>query len=311
LLPPLAEQERIVAAIEEQFSWLDAGLMGLAQVRRNLKRMRASLLAAAVTGRLGVRGIDLPSHDGLPTDWSWKPLEEIITRLRNGVFVSRPGREPTGRPILRISAVRPLGLDVSDVRYVPESASLDDTRSFVLEEDDLLFTRYSGNPEYVGACARVPAGTSGLVYPDKLIRVQVDRAIVEPRFVEIAANAGLTRHTIRSRVKTTAGQTGISGRDLKSVPFPIPPLKTQQQIVEAVDYELVQVGRLEEQMTMGVGRASALRASILKSAFSGRLVPQNPDDEPSSALLEQIAAKRASSHEHKATNARRRRRVTT
>lgn len=298
-LPSFKEQERIVTALEEHFSRLDTGVATLERAFHNLRRLKAAVLEAAVTGRLIV---DAPLDDGIPDSWAWKPLEAIITRLRNGVFVSRPGMEPNERPILRISAVRPMALNTTDVRYVPASAKID-ASSFILEGGDLLFTRYSGNPEYVGACASVPPLNTELLYPDKLIRVQVDRAVIEPRFVEIAASAGQTRRTIRSRVKTTAGQTGISGRDLKSVPFPVPPLNTQRRIIRAVESAMTRIGRLEEELTLGMKRSTSLRSTILAAAFSGKLVSQDPTDEPASALLERIAAERASSNDNKSARA--------
>jgi type I restriction enzyme S subunit len=293
-VPPRAEQHRIVAAIEEQFSRLDAGVATLDRVRQNLNRMRASVLRRAVSGQLvpdsSARGSE--EHD-LPEGWRWEPLEAIITRLKNGVFVSRPVVEPVGPPILRISAVRPLSLDISDVRHVPHPNRLDRAADYVLEEGDLLFTRYSGNPEYVGACAMVPAGAQPLLYPDKLIRVQVDRSVVTPRFVEIAASAGQTRAEIRRRVKTTAGQTGISGGDLKGVPFPIPPLNTQRAIIDEVDRHFSRISALDAEIDQVRARAARLCSAILTAAFSGKLVPQDPTDEPASILLERIAAERA------------------
>ena len=191
----------------------------------------------------------------LPDGWSWHRLEEVIQSLRNGIFVSRPRLEPTDLPILRISAVRPMALDINDIRYVPAHAKLKNPEDYLVEPGDLLFTRYSGNPEYVGACAMVPTHATPMLHPDKLIRVRVNREIVEPRFLEMAASTGVTRQDIRSRVKTTAGQTGISGSDLKSVPFPVPPIETQRQIIEHVDRML---DWLNEPKTLSVLRRTGL-----------------------------------------------------
>jgi type I restriction enzyme, S subunit len=297
---PTPEQQRIVAAIEEQFSRLDAGVAALERVRQNLKRMRAAVLQAAVTGR-SIAGAPPQGYEAedLPQNWSWQPLEEIITRLRNGIFVSRPVADHIGPPILRISAVRPLSLDITDVRFVPNPGKLGRADDFVLSEGDLLFTRYSGNPEYVGACAIVPPGAPKLLYPDKLIRVQVDRTIANPRFIAIAATAGRTRREIRARVKTTAGQTGISGGDLKTVPFPLPPLPIQEAIVGEVDRSLDRIITLESEVDRAFHRASSLRSSLLTAAFSGKLFTQGPNDEPASVLLERIAADRAASNGHR------------
>ena len=103
----------------------------------------------------------------LPEGWRWAALGDIAKLVRNGTAVAP--REEDGVPILRISAVRPLALDMNDLRYL--SGSLKDFAEFEIEPGDLLFTRYNGNPELVGACAVVPAGVKGVVHPDKLIIV--------------------------------------------------------------------------------------------------------------------------------------------
>jgi type I restriction enzyme S subunit len=228
--------------------------------------------------------------DEVPNSWNWQPLDQLILHLRNGIFVSRPVADQVGPAILRISAVRPLRLDTEDVRYIPQAEKIKDARNFVLADEDLLFTRYSGNPEYVGACAMVPPGGPELLYPDKLIRVQADRSLMNPGFMMIAATAGRTRREIRSRVKTTAGQTGISGRDLRSVIFPVPPLDEQVAIVEHVEHHLSRIGALDAQLKSAERMLLSLRSSILAAAFSGKLVKADSGDEPASELLQRISA---------------------
>jgi type I restriction enzyme S subunit len=83
----------------------------------------------------------------MPPGWIEVPLGDLLIELRNGVFVSRPGTQDTGRPILRISAVRPMSLRVEDVRYVPALTAVRNEEASFLEEGDLLFTRYSGTPQ--------------------------------------------------------------------------------------------------------------------------------------------------------------------
>ena len=272
-LPPLNEQRRIVAAIEEQLSRLDAADVSLAQATRRLEGLRQSSIAGAVNG-----------------EWPLVPLVELLVSLRNGLFVSRPAAEPPGVPIFRISAVRPLALDVDDIRY----ASVDEVASsdFLVSGGDLLFTRYSGNPEYVGACARVPDGTRPTLHPDKLIRAVVDREKADPAYLEIAWATGVTRDEIRVRRKTTAGQVGIAGGQLKSVRVPVPPLEEQRRIVAEVEARLSVIDAMRASIERAQRRSAALRAAILELAFRGELVPQDPSDEPASILLDRIRAER-------------------
>jgi type I restriction enzyme S subunit len=164
----------------------------------------------------------------------------------------------------------------------------------LLNPGDLLFTRYNGNPEYVGSCAVVPDGIESLTYPDKLIRVTVDQSYANPRYVALACSAGKSRDFIRQAVKTTAGQAGISGRDLKVVPLELPELAEQQRRVEKFDEAQRGLLRLGHALTLASKRSESLRRSLLAEAFAGKLVLQHPADEPVVELLKRIEAERDS-----------------
>ena len=273
-LPPLNEQRRIVAAVEQQFSRLDAATDSIARAKRRIERLREALIARAIHG-----------------PWPVEPLSSVLVSLRNGMFVSRPTAEPPGTAIFRISAVRPLSLDVEDVRYAPLSP--DDCADYLVAEGDLLFTRYSGNPEYVGACARVPYLTRPTVHPDKLIRAVIDRDKAEPAFIELACATGVTRDQIRARRKTTAGQVGIAGGQLKSVLVPVPPVNEQRRIVSEVEHCLSLVNSMRSAIEAARRRSASLRRSILERALCGELAPPDPQDEPAFDLLIRIAGQPA------------------
>ena len=274
VLAPTAEQRRVVTAIEEHFSRLDAVDIALTVAQRRLDVLLRSALRSACEG-----------------SWATRPLSDIIKSLKNGVFVSRPSAKPPGYPIYRISAVRPLRLRVDDIRYVspvPDGAS-----AYAVEAGDILFTRYSGNPSYVGAAAVVPPDGTGVLHPDKLIRVIVDRDRVLPEWIAAYVTAGTGRREVEQRLKTTAGQVGISGSQLRTVPIAVPPISYQQQAVDKIAAVLAERERLRQTLSAVEVRVETLRRSILSKAFSGQLVPQDPSDEHASLLLERIAASRS------------------
>lgn len=255
-VPPLAEQQRIVAAIDEHFSRLDAA----ENVMESAHQKVDALLRAAV-------------GETCQGTWDTFPLAEITSSLRNGVFVSRPASEPPGRPIYRISAVRPLRLRVNDVRYAnPEPEGAD---GYAVDSGDLLFTRYSGNPRYVGAAAVVPETGHGVLHPDKLIRVVADKAKVLPEWIAAYVSVGEGRRQVEQRLKTTAGQVGISGRQLKSVPIAVPPLGHQRSAVARIGAVMADQDRLAQQLTTLRAKSSALRRSILANAVAGQFIPQD------------------------------------
>ena len=331
-IAPLPEQRRIVAEIEKQFTRLDAAVAALRRTQANLKRYRASTLRAACSGELVPTEAELARAEGrdyepagvllerilaerrarwesqekrrgkykepaapdtsdlpsLPEGWVWAAFEQMITTLRNGYSKKPEGSD--GLPILRISAVRPMNIDMQDIRWVN---STEDLSGFLVATGDLLFTRYNGNPSLVGVCGVVPNLNRKTLHPDKLIRAVLLQTGVLPEFVQIVANAGHSRAFLSRRVRTTAGQAGISGTDVKQMPIPLPPLAEQRRIVTEVERRLSVIQQAEAAVEASRQRAERLRQSILKRAFSGELVSQDPDDEPASALLERIRAQRA------------------
>jgi type I restriction enzyme, S subunit len=327
-LPPKPEQQRIVSRIEELFSEIDEGERALERVGQLVERYRQSVLKAAVTGELtavaraagefeGETGADaleralnrrahliaqklsrsepvLPDVAGLPalpTGWVWASVDQLCGYFGNGLS-RKPAHEPPGNPILRISAVRPLAVDALDLRYYVAEPGEQLDNCFV-ESGDLLFTRYNGSRELVGVSG-VYRGQSPVLHPDKLIRARViSSCSVLPDYLEIALNAGETWKLLTSCVKTSAGQHGIAGADIKRAPVPLPPFNEQRQIVALWRHIESQIGALAGSVPAESRRGQALRQAVLKAAFSGQLVPQDPRDEPASALLARLAAQAA------------------
>lgn len=203
----------------------------------------------------------------LPEGWTWASLEQLLGLMRNGIS-AKPDAE-TGLPMLRISAVRALSVNLSEVRYL--NAEANDYLDYVLSDGDLLFTRYNGNPDLVGICGVVPPLALPLVHPDKLIRCKLVSLGAKPDFVATMANVGASRDYLAKRIRTTAGQAGISGVDLKGLPIPLAPLAEQTRIVAEVERRLSVVEELEAVVTANLHRASRLRQSVLQKAFRGEL----------------------------------------
>ena len=253
-LPTLDVQREIVAELEKQFSRLDEAVANLQRVKANLKRYKASVLKAAVEGRL----VETAG------DWRQVKLGDIALSVRNG-YSHKPDAE-SGTRIFRISAVRPMELAADDVRYL--SGSTSDYDTFLAVAGDVLFTRYNGSRDYVGVCAVVPAGLPPTVYPDKLIRVRVPQDQLLPAFLVIAASTGEGRAFIESMIRTTAGQSGVSGTDIKAIPLLVPSMAEQTRIVAEVDRHLSIIREVESELALNLKRTTVLRQTILHSSFS-------------------------------------------
>lgn len=229
----------------------------------------------------------------LPEGWAWASVEQLCSEFGNGLS-RKPANQPPGLPILRISAVRPIAVDHSDIRYyVPEDHEALD--SFKVIHGDLLFTRYNGSKQLVGSSG-VFKGSTPTLHPDKLIKARVVAPkLLSPDYLAACLNAGESWRHITGCVKTSAGQHGIAGSDIKRTPVPVPPHLEQIRIIDLAESALSKCAAAASSCGEQVRWSMALRQATLKSAFTGNLVPQSLTDEPASALLNRIAAERATS----------------
>lgn len=231
---------------------------------------------------------DMASLPRLPEGWCWATADQLCSEVKNG-YSLKPD-SASGIPILRISAVRAFALDLTDVRHL--AGALADFADCIIRPRDLLFTRYNGTRSLVGVCAIVPTIDKDIVHPDKVIRARPLPAVQVPSFLALAANTGASRAFVEQRIRTTAGQAGISGGDVRELPLPFATSAEQEAIVEAVEDQLSVIDHLEADIDAKLKNAQSLRQAVLRHAFAGQLVPQDPNDEPASELLKRIAAER-------------------
>lgn len=303
---PVAEQERIVAAIEEASSKLDAGEAGLRTVRQLLKRMRDAVLAAAVTGRivpqdptdtpatkllagLGVRLL----HDlapGLPDSWEAVPLWQVAEVRLGRQRSPQRATGPRMRPYLRAANVGWDGLRLDDVKEMSFTEA--ESVTFEMAYGDLLLSEASGSPGEVGKPAQyrndIPGGCC---FQNTLIRVRL-KAGLSPDYYEhfFRHEARIGRFASGSR---GVGIHHLGQKALKEWLVTVPPPEEQERIVVEIDRQFSFLNACESAVATGLTRSAALRRSVLKAAFEGKLVPQNPSDQQASVLLERIRQQRA------------------
>lgn len=300
-LPPLNEQRRIVAKLEELLAKVDASHKRLAKIPVILKRFRQAVLAAACSGRLTAdwreenpsiffekQTVDESLPD-IPESWKWVKFGQLTTMFRSG-STEVPVNETTSFPILRSSSVRIGSVDFLDVRYLSYQQSTNPAN--FIQDFDLLFTRLSGSLEYVANCGLV-RGLSGkkLQYPDRLFCARLKDQSTAP-YLEICFGSPVLRDFITISSKSSAGHQRISMGAITEQPIPYPPLPEQQEIVRRVESFFTLADQLEARYQKAKTHVDKLTQSILAKAFRGELVPQDPNDEPAAVLLERIRTER-------------------
>jgi type I restriction enzyme S subunit len=319
-IPPLAEQRRIVAAVDTLFARINATRERLRRALSILKRFRRAVLATACSGRATAdwrkeHPESQPPHESdegpfdLPEPWKWVRFGKLLQSLRSGSTVP-PQNEPTAFPILRSSSVRPGFVDLQDVRYLKEEDS--DNADNYLREGDLLFTRLSGSLEFVGNCARVPplAGKA-IQYPDRLFCAKLADPSQGCYFV-FAFAAPFVREELTKGAKSSAGHQRISMSNITKQTVPLPSLAEQNEVVRRVDALYALADRIEAKLAAARRRVERLTQAVLTKAFRGELVPteaelarrEGRDYEPASVLLERIRAERERQPDGKARKGR-------
>lgn len=272
-LPPLAEQRRIVAAIEEHLSRLDAAVELVRKAAARLELFRTVIIKSAFA-------------DG----WPRVHLGEIAEVVGGVTKDSKRQLDPSLRevPYLRVANVQRGFLDletVTTIRVPPETAA-----RLELRPGDVLFNE-GGDRDKLGRGWVWLNEVPHCIHQNHVFRARL-RDGFEPRFVSWWGNS-FGREWFWRHGRQTTNLASMSLSTLKAFPVPAPPLEEQRAAVAEIERRLGAVDQLDRAVGDSQRRAKALRRSILARAFRGHLVPQDPDDETASVLLELIAAERA------------------
>ena len=285
-LPPLAEQHRIVAKLEALFAQLNAAVDSLKKAQGQLQRYRRSILKAAFEGELTRKWREAHSSDlepmsvskpitsgglpELPNCWMWTTLEEISEIvLGQSPPSSTYNTDRKGLPFYQGK------LEFGELYPTPRKWCTAPKK--IAKKGDVFIS------------IRAPVGPTNLC-PEKSAVGRGLAAIrglhgIQPFFIFYLMRR--FENEIASRGTGTTFNA-ITGNQLKTFQIPLPPLAEQEQIVSELERCFSAADEVEATIASELIRADCLRQSILKHAFSGKLVPQDPNDEPVSVLLERI-----------------------
>ena len=229
---------------------------------------------------------DLPA---LPEGWCWATVAQCSSLIQYGSSAKTSG-DVKGVPVLRMGNLTSEGrLVLEDLKCLP--LDHEEFPDLLLENGDVLFNR-TNSAELVGKTAVYSGSPPTCSFASYLIRVRMLEG-VSSEFLTHTLNGGLGRSWIKSVANQTVGQANVNGTKLAAFVFPLPPVEEQEAIVGAAEDQLSTIDHLESELRAKAKTAQGLRQAILHHAFTGKLVPQNPNDEPASELLKRIVAERA------------------
>ncbi len=279
-LAPLAEQKRIADKLELVLGRVDACRARLDRVPVLLKRFRQSVLAAATSGKLTE---EWRAENGASDEWQRTELVKLVAEpLRNGKSV----RDGSGTPVLRLTALRGGKFDWRESKQ-GDWTGLDASRFFV-RDGDFLVIRGNGSKDLVGRGCLAVNPPDEIAFPDTLIRVRPNEAVLRPTYLALVWDSVEVREQIELSAKTTTGLWKVAQGDLESVTLPLPPIPEQQEIVRRVEALFSFADRIEARLAVAQKTVERLTPAVLAKAFRGELVPQDPADEPASALLARL-----------------------
>ncbi|WP_321371742.1 restriction endonuclease subunit S [uncultured Desulfuromusa sp.] len=306
-IAPLEQQKRIVAEIEKQFSRLDEAVTNLKRVKANLKRYKAAVLKAAVEGKLTeewrnqhpdvetadkllkdllvAKGLSLGGKTKskepktlpelsdpeivklpmLPDGWAWVKLLNATLEVVVG-YVGPIKGHFTENQAIRFLSTTHIGENVfidSDVRYVTNEFDSKNAKSSV-EAGDILIARHGDS----GKACLVPQGL-GKAQVSNAVIVRPLKKHTDPIYITYAINA--TRRELQ-RLKVGGVQQVVNTMSMSNFPLPLPPHEEQKVIANEIESKFSVIDSFDEVIAESLKRANSLRKSILKNAFSGRLI---------------------------------------
>ena len=275
-VPPLNEQRRIVAKIEELTARSRNAKRALDAIPPLLERFRQSVLAAAFRGDLTKQW----RQQNPNTDWQKINFSELVDSFQNGLS-KRRGKSGLETAVIRLADIDSQRVSRSDMRTIKLSEA--EREKYSLEKNDILILRVNGSADLVGRFVLIET-TDELAYCDHFIRLRVS-SLVLPGWVRLLGDSFAFREHIRKATVSSAGQKTVSQKTLNSFQVALPTLEEQAVICARVASIFTFCDRVQDQVDLGCSRSERLDQSILAKAFRGELVPQDPNDEPASALL--------------------------
>lgn len=286
---PGPEQVRIADQLDALFAHAQACNDRLRSIPGLIKRLRAAVMNAAVSGDLS-EPATLTKHS--PASRTPFPIVPIINALAEPLRNGKSVRDGDGLRVLRLTALRTQNVDLNEVKSGDWSGIADIGR-FLIRDGDFLVSRGNGSRDLVGRGGLVVGCSQSLAFPDTMIRLRVSPDHLLPEYLSVAWESEGVREQIAKAAKTTAGIWKVSQTDLERISIPLPTLDEQRGIVRRTKALLDVAAAVEKRYVAANLHAERLTSLLLAKAFRGELVNQEPNDEPAADLLARISMRRS------------------
>lgn len=281
VLAPLNEQRRIADKLDTTLAAVEVCKQKLNNAAETIQRFRQSVLAAAVSGELTR---EWREERGITTEWETQPIENVAD-ARLGKMLDKSKNTGPERKYIGNINVRWFEFDLSNLATI--RVSDEEFQKLSLQPGDLLVCE-GGEP---GRCAVWEQGTTPITYQKALHRIRpkpnIDSHFLSFCFKNAAEDGSLQKLFTGSTIKH------LTGRSLSKFLVPVPSKQEQEMVISKTLALLEVASTIESKIFQTKSVLNRLTSAILSKAFRGDLVPQDPNDEPASVLLERIKAQRA------------------
>ncbi|MEU1051332.1 restriction endonuclease subunit S [Streptomyces sp. NPDC005876] len=279
-VPPVEEQQRIVAILEEQLSRLAAAITTVKISRTRSRQLWSSILHQMVQGTLS-RSVRRPVK--------WERTDQVAA-VQGGIQKQARRRPLENKfPFLRVANVSRGRLLLDEIHEIELFEG--ELERYRLKVGDLLVVEGNGSPEQIGRAGLWNGEIEDCVHQNHLIRVRPGKRL-RAEFLELAWNSPAVAQQLKKVASSTSGLYTLSTAKVKSVEIPVPSLEEQDTLLEAVHLWRTKQLAAEAAQETALARATGLRRSVFAEAFAGRLTAQDAADEPAEALLARIRAER-------------------
>ena len=283
VVAPLAEQRRIADKLDATLAAVEACKEKLQSATETIQRFRQSVLAAAVSGELTR---EWREKRGIEEEWEFKTAKDVCSKVQSG-GTPKEGFTEEGIPFLKVYNIvdQKLSFEYKPQFIDPEIHLTSMKKSRCMPGDVLM--------NIVGP----PLGKVAIT-PDDHDEWNINQAItlfrpsneITTEWLYILLCEGKNIREVELSTKGSAGQKNISLTQCREFNFPCPSVEEQQMACELVGSLFEIASTAEERINSAKEHAEKLAPAILAKAFRGELVPQDPNDEPASVLLERIKA---------------------